>query len=112
MKANLNFGEKLKNYRKDIGLSQERLAELIEAESADTISRYELGKNFPGYDKLKKLVKVLGVSFDDLLDEESDIKAKEPTEIKAVNIELTDCSEKQLKTILAIIKAYKKADNK
>lgn len=60
------FGLRLQALRKERGLSQERLAELIDR-SKDAISKMERGINLPAFDTLLKLSEMLGVSLADLI---------------------------------------------
>lgn len=59
--------EKLVYLRKQKGLSQEELAEMM-ALSRQSISRWESGGAVPGIDSLKLLSRLYGVSVDYLLD--------------------------------------------
>ncbi|MGX6979258.1 helix-turn-helix domain-containing protein [Vagococcus elongatus] len=61
------FGEKLKELRKEKGISQEQLSELLDV-SRQSISRYENGTAQPDFDKLITLSKYFEVSIDSLLD--------------------------------------------
>lgn len=62
----MEFEKNLSLIRKRKGLSQEKLAELINV-SRQTIYCYENGLNSPSLDTLKKLASALSVSVDDLL---------------------------------------------
>ena len=60
------FGERLKRLRKKAGLTQEKLAELLNI-SFKTIQRWEWGKNIPRVDDIKELAAALNVTEDELL---------------------------------------------
>ncbi len=60
------FGLRLQALRKERGLSQERLAELIDR-SKDAVSKMERGINFPAFDTLLKLSEMLGVPLVDIV---------------------------------------------
>ncbi|MBI5165227.1 MAG: helix-turn-helix transcriptional regulator [Magnetospirillum sp.] len=60
------FGLRLQALRKERGLSQERLAELIDR-SKDAVSKMERGINLPAFDTLLRLADQLGVSLRDLV---------------------------------------------
>ena len=61
-----NIAGNLRKLRRAQGLSQERLARLANVAN-NTIVKIEAGKNKnPTLDTLKKIVKALGVSIDDL----------------------------------------------
>ena len=63
----MSFGDRLKQYREDKGLTQEQLAGMIGV-AKTTITGYERGNRTPDVDKIKKLSAALGVTGDDLLD--------------------------------------------
>ena len=64
------FGAKLRNHRKNLGLSQENVAEKIGV-SAQVVSKWENGECLPDCFNLKSLGEVYGVSLDILLETES-----------------------------------------
>lgn len=59
------FGANIKLYRKQLGLSQEKLGELSGL-STNTVSTLEKGKSFVKYSSLEGLVKALGITVFDL----------------------------------------------
>jgi len=61
------FGEKLKNHRKAIGLTQEEVAEKIGV-SPQAVSKWENGDCLPDCYNLKQLGEAYGISLDILLD--------------------------------------------
>lgn len=62
----LTTGQRIKSLRKNKGLTQEKLAELIGVDFK-TIQRWEADKRFPYADNLVKLSAVLGVSAEHIL---------------------------------------------
>lgn len=60
------MGEKLKNTRRAIGLTQRQLAVEIGCNAKD-ISRWENEKVEPGVLTVKKIAKILGCRIDDLV---------------------------------------------
>ena len=62
----VEFGERLRNLRKQKNLTQKQLAALIGVKNS-IISFYEVGDRFPSPEMLIKLSRVLGVSTDYLL---------------------------------------------
>ena len=64
----MTFGEKLKEARKNIGLSQEELSELIGVSRA-AVAKWESDKGLPDIENLKTVAKLLDVSTDYLLDD-------------------------------------------
>lgn len=63
------LGEKLKEARKKLGLSQEQLAEKLSV-SRQAISKWESNRGIPDVENLKNISKLLEVSIDYLLKEE------------------------------------------
>lgn len=59
----MNIAERIKNARLNKHYTQKELAELINVKST-TVSGWELGRNEPSIDTLKKLANKLDVSFD------------------------------------------------
>ena len=62
----MEFHEKLQELRKNRGLTQEELAELLYVSRA-AISKWESGRGYPSIDSLKEISKYFSVSIDDLL---------------------------------------------
>ena len=62
------FGEKLRNARERMGITQQTLADRIFV-TRQTISRWETGERYPDLLMLKKLSSLLNVSVDELLDD-------------------------------------------
>lgn len=65
----LEFSEKLKELRKNRGLTQEELANDLYV-SRTAISKWESGKGYPNIDSLKVISKYFSVSLDELLSNE------------------------------------------
>lgn len=61
------LGKRLRELRKRKGISQEKLAELINVDPT-TISNIENGKNYPSLINLENLLDILGSSFADAFD--------------------------------------------
>ena len=64
----MTFGEKIKEARKQCGLSQEQLAEKM-AVSRSAVAKWEANNGLPDVDNLKALAQLLNVSVDYLLDD-------------------------------------------
>ena len=62
----MEFNEKLQNLRKEKGLTQEELAEILYV-SRTAVSKWESGRGYPSIDSLKDISKYFGVTIDDLL---------------------------------------------
>ena len=92
----MEFNEKLQELRKQKGLTQEELAEVLFV-SRTAVSKWESGRGYPNIDSLKAISKFYGVTIDELLsgDElltiaEEDTKVKERT-LRDLIFGLLDC---------------------
>jgi transcriptional regulator with XRE-family HTH domain len=72
----MEFNEKLQQLRKQKGLTQEDLAELLFI-SRTAISKWESGRGLPNIDSLKAISKVFGITIDELLSTDDIIQAAE-----------------------------------
>ena len=81
----MTFGEKLKEARKEAGLSQEQLAEKITV-SRSAIAKWETDKGMPDVNNLKIISQILGVSVDYLLDDNEKIRFNEIKESINLNV--------------------------
>lgn len=75
----MTFGEKLKEARKEAGLSQEQFAEKMSV-SRSAIAKWESDKGMPDITNLKRMARLLGVSLDHLLDEDEKLSFNETKE--------------------------------
>lgn len=73
----MTFGKKLGELRKENGISQEKLAELVGV-SRQAVTKWESGKSNPDTENLIRLAEVFGVSVDELCGKESAEKRPEP----------------------------------
>lgn len=64
--VNKNFGQLLRNYRKINQLTQQQVADVLNIHRT-TYTYYENGITEPSIDTLHKLIKILGISYDDIL---------------------------------------------
>lgn len=62
----MEFNEKLQELRKQKGLTQEELAQILYVSRA-AVSKWESGRGYPGIESLKAIAKYFGVSIDYLL---------------------------------------------
>ena len=67
MELKKNIGKRIKELRKKRGLSQERLAELVNIEQ-NTLSYIETGNNFCSAETLEKLITALKIEPEELFD--------------------------------------------
>ncbi len=77
----MTIGEKIKQARKHCGLSQEQLAEKL-CVSRSAVAKWETDKGIPDIENLKQLSKILGVSLDQLLAEESSLAIRLPIDLR------------------------------
>ena len=70
-KQKLVFAENLRKYRKEAGLTQVQLAEIL-SYTGKSISKWELGLTLPPAEVLPDLAKVLGVDLNTLFDFKED----------------------------------------
>lgn len=80
----MTFGEKLKEARQKAGLSQEELSKRM-CVSRSAVAKWETDKGLPDVDNLKAIAKLLDVSVDYLLDDESVLDlsvVREPIDLK------------------------------
>ena len=99
----LEFGERLKQYRKARGLTQQELADLLGV-SNKSVSRWESG-SYPDVATLGPLAHALGVTVDDLLcDSLENSKASFEREVSEL---LSDCTHWELKVITNTMRALK-----
>ena len=93
----MEFNEKLQELRKQKGLTQEELAQLLYV-SRTAISKWESGRGYPNIDSLKAIAKFFSITIDELLsgDElltiaEADNRQKE-MHLRDLVFGLLDCS--------------------
>ena len=80
----MTFGEKLKEARKNAGLSQEQFAKKMSV-SRSAIAKWETDKGMPDVNNLKIMAQLLDVSVDYLLDEDEKLSFNEIKE--PINLE-------------------------
>ena len=83
----MRYNEKLREYRKNLGLKQSEVAEQIFVQPR-AISLWELGRNAPSMELLMALVKLYNVSMDELLSEELAEEKIAPINVQAVFMEM------------------------
>lgn len=91
----MTLGQNILEFRKKNGLSQEQLGEKVNV-TRQTISNWELGETTPNPEQLKLLSKTLGVSIDELVD----------NDLENVILKKVKITEKQTKSIKRILKYF------
>ncbi len=99
----INFGKKIKGYRDFLGISQEKLAELINVST--TIASLENGKTFIKYKNLKKLCNALNINEVDLFNF-SMTEKENSSMIEKITEKVKQLTPLQQKQILEIIKTF------
>ena len=73
----MTFGQRLKAYRKEKGMSQDKLASILYV-TRQSVSQWENDKTMPSVDLLLKLSEVFGVSVDILLGKNEELTERVP----------------------------------
>lgn len=97
----MSFGERLYKVRKDAGISQEQLAEIMEV-SRQSVSKWESDKAYPEMNRLVFLSDYFHVSLDYLMRGEEDSKPINNTLSVQWNSFLSNLSDKQKKMFVAL----------
>ena len=80
----MTFGEKLKEARKESGLSQEQFAQKLSV-SRSAVAKWESDKGMPDINNLKAMAQLLDISVDYLLDEDEKLSFNETKEAIDLN---------------------------
>ncbi len=97
------FGIRVKELRKNRGLSQEELAEKTDI-SSKYLSRVEMGQHFPSIDTLESLAKALQVELKDFF--EFAHEAKSSRELReTLSGMLKEADEEKLRLLVKIVRA-------
>ncbi|MDD2500377.1 MAG: helix-turn-helix transcriptional regulator [Geobacter sp.] len=103
--TNQLLGLRIRELRKTVGLSQERLSEIINVDPKH-MSRIELGKSFSSLDTLESLARTLKVEIKDLFDfSHLEVQADDK---KRLDDLLEDASQDKVKLIYKMAKAMLK----
>ena len=105
----MTFGEKLKNARKNAGLSQEQLAEKL-CVSRAAVAKWETDKGLPDIMNLKAISKLLDVSIDSLLDDGQATElsvTREPIELQSLQLR----GRARTKQDVAVLDRFPSADH-
>ena len=101
------FGQKIKEFRKKNGYTQEKLAEMIDVDY-QTISRIETGYYFTSFENLTKLAKALNVTVEYLVTGENANK-KSVSSKKNIEDELLSLSPQTkhfIETVIHLFTSY------
>lgn len=97
----MTFGEKIRKYRLEKGLTQASLAELI-GSTREKIQKYENGVNEPSFNVLRKMADVFNICIDELLREDWDCPLNYP-ETVGIARKARQLSEKEIQAINRLI---------
>lgn len=90
----LNFSENLKHLRKENGITQEKLADVLGV-SSQSVSRWELSICYPDLEMLPSIANYFGVTVDSLLSNDIDSKERDrkifEETIDTLSDDTTDC---------------------
>ena len=83
------LGERIKNQRTRVGLSQERVAELVGV-SRQSVTKWESGQSAPSTENLFRLAEIFGTTVDMLLDipDEKNSKSTDQAQIKELTSQI------------------------
>ena len=117
----MDIGEKIKDYRKESGLSQKDLGQKLNV-SQQHIAQYESGKRIPKLDTIQKIATALNISVNDLLESplddsplyrafrNSDV-SDNPLEKHYANSKLTEQITDWQQADIELIKSFKKLND-
>ena len=112
MDADIKLGQKIRDLRKSMGYTQEKLAELVDIDNKH-LSKIENGLHLPTYKTLKKLSDVLHFSLEDneTMPTSKNSINNSPTYYKSLKILNSAKDEDQLKKYYSILKVASKLIN-
>ena len=102
---NLNFAENFKQLRKNKGLTQEKLAEVLGV-TPQSVSRWELSVCYPDLELLPPIANYFGVSVDSLLSNDMDSKKRDRTIFREMIGRLSDETTERIEFVLEYVKKY------
>ena len=99
-----SIGKRIKQFRTERNISQEKLGDLISA-TGNHISRIESGRRIPSVESLILIANALNVTADDLLvDSLTRVKLTDDQEFKRL---LAGCNEKERKILIRLLQFMK-----
>jgi len=103
MDLKLSLGKNIQKYRKLQGITQEKLAEMLDID-INSVSALERGKNFPSTENLSKISEVLDVPLADLFTFVDDLTCADYEKEILRNIKLVRNDKLKLSAVNAFIK--------
>ena len=105
--SELSVGKRIKQYREKAGISQEKLAEILDI-SVCAVSNLERGINYPTMENFIKLANALGISSDFLLQDV--LEVSESPKASVLSEKLKGVSANKRQQILDVIDILLKSD--
>ena len=94
----MTVGERIKEQRKNYGLTQKQLAEKMGVAEI-TIRQYELGKRIPSLDVLQNIAEAIEVSLRDLIPPNGESNEQLAEKSRWLSSEFDSCSDHELKEL-------------
>lgn len=88
----MNFGDKLKEIRRNQGLSQEQLAEKIGV-SRQAITKWETGRGLPDIENIVILAEIFKMTLDELVSQEKQLQENKSKLFESITVYDIDCSK-------------------
>ncbi len=107
----MSFAENLKQARKDKGMSQEELAEMLSV-SRQAVGKWEAGQGYPEAEKLIELARKLSLSLDWLFFGQSGEKEKDRSERQIITIYSKDAIVNCMKVRMTRLYMFSRRKNK
>ena len=105
------IGSRIRQYRQRSGLSQENLA-LNAGLTVSFIGDIERGVKKPSVESLEKILGVLGISFNQFFDYETEIRPlKDCSALEKLNLILNDRDNDEVELIYAVVKQILEYDD-
>lgn len=101
---NLNFAENFKKYRKQKGITQEKIAEELGV-SGQSVSRWEVGVCYPDLELLPGIANYFGISIDTLLSNDKDSREKAEEDFIA-KLDKLEHGEKRIELAIEYCRKY------
>lgn len=101
---NLNFAENFKKYRKQMGITQEKIAEELDV-SGQSVSRWEIGICYPDLELIPTIANYFGITIDELLSNDVDAREKILEDFYQELNSISD-SEKRVKFTMEYCRKY------
>lgn len=106
---NLNFAENFKRLRKEKGITQEKVAEVLEV-SGQSVSRWELGICYPDLEMLPSIANYFDVTVDSLLSNDVNSKEKDVEIFRETIGKLSDDTTESIDFVKEYCRKYPEND--